>query len=78
MDGAKVVDPELALAALSAGSNPLTGRDREVSAATLDGTSIAVIAEHEWLSEGTVRNHVSMARQKLGAHNRVEADRVGT
>jgi two-component system, NarL family, response regulator DesR len=59
MTGERVVDPELALAALSAGENPLTSREREVLAAALDGASIATIAGRLYLSEGTVRNHLS-------------------
>jgi two-component system response regulator DesR len=74
--GERVVDPELALAALSEGGNPLTSREREVLAAALDGASIADIAARLSLSEGTVRNHLSMAIQKLGAHNRMEAARL--
>src|SRR5712691_4737749 len=76
MEGSRVVDPELALAALSEGDNPLTGREREVLAAALDGASIADIATRLYLSEGTVRNHLSVAIQKLGAHNRMEAARL--
>src|SRR6266568_2579878 len=76
MEGSRVVDPELALAALSEGDNPLTGREREALAAALDGASIADIATRLYLSEGTVRNHLSVAIQKLGAHNRMEAARL--
>ncbi len=76
MEGSRVVDPELALAALSEGDNPLTGREREVLASALDGASIAEIAARLYLSEGTVRNHLSVAIQKLGAHNRMEAARL--
>ena len=76
MSGERVVDPELALSALSAGGNPLTGRERDVLRASLDGASIADIAMQLYLSEGTVRNHISMAIQKLGAHNRMEAARL--
>lgn len=76
MAGERVVDPELALAALSEGGNPLTSREREVLAAALDGASIATIAARLYLSEGTVRNHLSIAIQKLGAHNRIEAARL--
>jgi two-component system response regulator DesR len=47
-----------------------------VLAASLDGASIATIAAHLSLSEGTVRNHLSVAIQKLGAHNRMEAARL--
>ena len=73
MAGERVVDPELALMALSQGHNPLTNREREVLAASLGGASIADIAARLFLSEGTVRNHLSVAMQKLGARNRLEA-----
>jgi len=69
----RVVDPDLALSALSDGDNPLTGRERDVLRASLDGASIADIAAQLYLSEGTVRNHLSTAIQKLNAHNRNEA-----
>jgi two-component system response regulator DesR len=76
MAGERVVDPELALAALSEGGNPLTGRERDVLRASLDGASIAGIAARLVISEGTVRNHLSTAIQKLAARNRVEAARL--
>lgn len=75
MAGERVVDPDLALAALSEGTNPLTPREREVLAASLFGASLAEIAARLVLSEGTVRNHLSTAMQKLGAQNRMEAAR---
>lgn len=73
MAGERVVDPELALAALSDGSNPLTSRECDVLAAARDGASITTIATRLALSEGTVRNHLSAIIQKLGVHNRMEA-----
>lgn len=76
MAGERVVDPDLALAALSEGENPLTPRERDVLSASLDGASIAAIADKLVISEGTVRNHLSAAMQKLGAQNRVEAARL--
>ena len=76
MAGERVVDPELALTALSEGDNPLTRREREVLTTALDGASIAEIASQLYLSEGTVRNHLSTAIQKLGVHNRIEAARL--
>jgi two-component system, NarL family, response regulator DesR len=76
MEGARVIDPDLALAALSEGTNPLTSREREVLTAGLSGASIADIAARLYLSEGTVRNHLSVAMQKLGARNRMEAARL--
>lgn len=76
MAGERVVDPELALTALSDGNNPLTDREREVLKASLDGSSIASIAARLVVSEGTIRNHLSIAIQKLGVHNRIEAARL--
>jgi len=74
--GERVVDPSLALAALSEGNNPLTERERAVLAAATRGASIAEIAASLFLSEGTVRNYLSVAIQKLGAKNRIEAARI--
>ena len=74
--GEWVVDADLALAALSEGHNPLTSRKRDVLAAALGGASIADIAAQLSLSEGTVRNHLSTAIQKLGTHNCMEAARL--
>jgi two-component system response regulator DesR len=76
MNGERVVDPGLALSALSEGGNPLTAREREVLAAAVNGASIAKLAVRLRLSEGTVRNHLSLAIQKLGVNNRIEAARL--
>ena len=73
MNGDHVVDPELALLALSDGNNPLTPREREVLTEALPGISHAEIAARLSVSEGTIRNHLSVAMQKLGVHNRMEA-----
>jgi two-component system response regulator DesR len=73
MNGERVVDPELALLALVSGNNPLTTQERKVLATALPGISITEIARLLSLSEGTVRNHLSAAIQKVGAHNRMEA-----
>ena len=75
MKGERVVDPEFALVALSEGNNPLTIREREVLSVALTGASLVDIAAQLSLSEGTVRNHLSIAMQKLGARNRMEAAR---
>jgi two-component system response regulator DesR len=73
--GGRVIDASLA-AALSAGPNPLTPREREVLGAAEDGSTIATIAARLWPSEGTVRNYLSSAIQKTAARNRTEALRV--
>ncbi len=74
--GERIVDPALAAAALGEGDSPLTEREREVLAATARGEGVAAIAGTLYLSEGTVRNYLSEAIQKLGAANRVEAARI--
>lgn len=74
--GERVVDPTLAIAALSEGNNPLNEREREVLSATTHGMSIAEIAGTLFLSEGTVRNYLSAAMQKLNVRNRVEAAHI--
>lgn len=71
--GESVMDPTLAAAALSAGPNPLTVREREVLAAAVDGSTIADIASRLFLSESTVRNYLSAAIGKTGTRNRMEA-----
>jgi len=74
--GERVVDPQLALAALSEGSSPLTPRERDVLAMSVRGASVEEVARSLHLTNGTVRNHLSIAIQKLKAHNRVEAARI--
>ena len=74
--GERVVDPSLAMAALSEGNNPLTERERNVLAAVTHGATIAEVAKSLFLSEGTVRNYLSVAIQKLNAHNRIEAAHI--
>jgi two-component system, NarL family, response regulator DesR len=74
--GQRVIDPDLAAAALAEGASPLTPRERDVLAASHDGATIARIAAELFLSEGTVRNYLSACIQKTGASNRTEALRV--
>ncbi|RAO26794.1 Chemotaxis response regulator protein-glutamate methylesterase of group 1 operon [Micromonospora saelicesensis] len=71
--GQRVIDPALAAAALSAGPNPLTDRERDVLTAAVDGATIADIAARLHLSESTVRNYLSAAIGKTGTRNRIEA-----
>ncbi|MGW5100573.1 response regulator [Streptomyces sp. NPDC004100] len=73
--GETVVDPALAAAALSAGPNPLTAREREALRAAVDGATVADIALRLRLSESTVRNYLSSAIGKTGTRNRAEAVR---
>src|SRR3954447_2693788 len=73
LGGERVIDPALAAAALSAGPNPLSPREQDVLNASADGSSISDIARALHLSEGTVRNYLSTAINKVGARNRTEA-----
>ncbi|GAA3066008.1 two-component system response regulator DesR [Streptomyces olivoverticillatus] len=74
--GERVIDPALAAAALSAGPNPLTQRERDVLAAAVDGATVADIAAKVHLSPATVRNYLSAAIGKTGTRNRMEAVRA--
>lgn len=74
--GERVIDPNLAAAALAGGANPLTDREREVLRAAESGATNAELAARLHLSQGTVRNYLSTAIQKLAARNRAEAVRV--
>jgi two-component system response regulator DesR len=74
--GERVIDPTLAAAALAGGANPLTDREREVLRVAADGSTNAELAKTLHLSQGTVRNYLSTAIQKLAVRNRAEAVRI--
>ncbi len=76
--GERVIDPDLAAAALAYGGSPLTPRERDVLEASADGGTIAEVAGQLYLSEGTVRNYLSACIQKTGARNRAEAHRIAS
>ncbi|MFE7042844.1 response regulator transcription factor [Streptomyces atratus] len=74
--GERVIDPTLAAAALADGASPLTDRERDVLRSAADGSTNAEIAAALHLSQGTIRNYLSMAIQKMAARNRAEAVRI--
>ncbi|SDG48738.1 response regulator transcription factor [Klenkia brasiliensis] len=74
--GQRVIDRDLAAAALALGSSPLSAREADVLRAAADGATVADISGRLFLSEGTVRNYLSNAIGKTGARTRVEAARV--
>jgi two-component system response regulator DesR len=76
MAGERVLDPALAAAALAEGESPLTPRETEILGAARGGAPVADLAGRLHLSAGTVRNYLSSAMQKLGAHSRAEAVQV--
>ncbi len=74
--GLRVVDPALATDSLVAGESPLTSRETDVLKAARGGGTVADIARELFLSEGTVRNHLSSAIGKTDTRTRAEAARV--
>lgn len=76
--GLRVVDPALAAETLSVGESPLTGRERDVLSAAASGGTVAEVARRLYLSEGTVRNHLSSVIGKTGTSTRAEAARLAT
>jgi two-component system, NarL family, response regulator DesR len=74
--GHRVIDPQLALAALEVPDNPLSPREAEVLKRHAAGADAAQIAADMFLSYGTVRNYLASAVTKLGARNRVDAARI--
>ena len=75
-NGLRAVDPALAAEAWSADEDPLSDRERQILQRAGDGRSSGEIAADLRLSEGTVRNYLSEAINKLGAANRVDAARI--
>ena len=71
--GGRAIDPALAVATITEGESPLTAREHDVLHAAMRHDTTADIAASLHLSEGTVRNYLSAAIQKLGARNRREA-----
>jgi len=74
--GLRVIDPQLAAEAWTDEPDPLTERERQVLRLAGEGMASSDIATELNLSEGTVRNYLSEAINKMGAANRVEAARL--
>ncbi|WP_455952147.1 response regulator [Arcanobacterium haemolyticum] len=75
-NGGRVVDPALAAQSLFDGVNPLTDRERDILRIAEEGIPIADIAQRVFLSEGTVRNHLSSAISKTHASTRAQAAHI--
>ncbi|WP_017592837.1 response regulator transcription factor [Nocardiopsis potens] len=74
--GERVIDPNLAAAAIEARENPLTDREAEVLRLAGEGDDLAEIAARLHLAKGTVRNYLGAVVTKLGARNRLDAVRI--
>jgi two-component system response regulator DesR len=74
--GQRVVDPDLAFAALDAPETPLTPRELEVLRRAAQGAPPDDIADDLCLTVGTVRNHLTRIVNKTKARNRVDAVRI--
>lgn len=72
MSGRRVYAAELVDEAYSE-ANPLTQRETEVIGLIAEGKNTKEIADELFLSNGTVRNYVSVILEKLGVSNRIEA-----
>ena len=75
-DGERVIDSELAIAAMSPPEAPLTARELDVIGAAAQGATVPEIAAALFLSEGTVRNYLHRTTAKLGARSRIDAIRI--
>lgn len=74
--GERVIDPDLAVAALCVSSNPLTSRELDVLRLAAGGASAQEIAVELSLSGGTVRNYLSRVVTKTRARSRIDAIRI--
>jgi two-component system response regulator DesR len=71
--GGRVIDPTTAHAALTAARNPLTPRELDVLRLAAQGLPSKSIGRQLYLTDGTVRNHISAILRKTGARSRLEA-----
>jgi two-component system response regulator DesR len=76
--GGRVLDPQLAFAALDAEGNPMTERECDVLRLTASGAEPTEVAARLGLSQGTVRNYLASTVSKLNARNRVDAIRIAS
>jgi DNA-binding NarL/FixJ family response regulator len=67
---------EAAPRAAAAGPSPLTTREREILALVSEGTGNKQIAKQLWVTEQTVKFHLSNIYRKLQVSNRTEASRI--
>ncbi|MDP9848084.1 response regulator [Streptosporangium lutulentum] len=76
--GERVIDPQLAAAAITGRQNPLSLREVEVLRTAAGGADLSEIASTLHLTKGTVRNYLGAIVTKLDARNRLDAVRIAT
>lgn len=74
--GESVIDPGVAAAAKRVGASPLTNGERAVLEAMATGARVSEISHGLHLAEGTIRNRISSAIEKVYARNRLDAIRI--
>lgn len=73
MDGRRVYAPELVDMVFTGNESPLTKREEDVIRLVAEGKNTKEIAGELYLSNGTVRNYISIILDKLNVKNRIEA-----
>lgn len=73
MQGQRVYSPELIEMAFTDNDSPLTKREEEVIKLLADGKNTKEIAGQLYITNGTVRNYISVILDKLNVTNRIEA-----
>ncbi|MFD0716344.1 response regulator [Paenibacillus sp. GCM10027626] len=73
MAGERVISTDLAAVLFLREENPLTERETDVLRLSKSGLTTKEIAKQLFLTEGTVRNYLSVAIQKLGVETRQQA-----
>ncbi|WP_338752210.1 response regulator transcription factor [Bacillus sp. FJAT-52991] len=76
VNGERVISTDLAAALFLNEASPLTDREQEVLRLTKSGMTTGQIAKTLFLTNGTVRNYLSSAIQKLETESRQQAVRI--
>ena len=75
MNGKRIIDPELAMMAIGE-KDPLNDKERRALRLAAEGKTTSEISATLFIAEGTARNYLSEAINKLNATNRIDAARI--
>ncbi|MBO0410384.1 response regulator transcription factor [Enterococcus hulanensis] len=73
VSGKKYFEPSLVTGYLNHQRNPLTQKELEILTLISEGNTSKDISAKLYLSDGTIRNYISIIINKLAAKNRIEA-----